>query len=375
MIGRGTKVTTQTIGRGLEGLVAGESQISRIDGTKGRLRYRGYAIEDLAAYVSFEEVSYLILRGELPDRDALDEWKRKLVHWRRAPRPAIDVLKSLPKHAHPLAQFRTAMSIAACHIPEAGDTSESAEWRRPARILAWTSDLAAASIRHIRGEKPVAPRDDLGNAAHILWQALGREPDPDDTRAFETCLIVHAEHGLHAAALAALTVASTGADLGGAVLAGMGALSGMLHGGASQTAYEMLRQLDSPADAREWARRKLEEGHRFAGFGHRVYKTHDPRVRLLEPYAERLLERSGRSQRWDVFRALRDEVEGALGGKGIYLNVDGITGLIYEPLGLPVESFSIPFCLAIQTGWMAHCLEYMPDGRVIEPASVYVSSD
>ncbi len=375
MIGTRKPASLQTYGRGLEGLVAGESAISRIDGHAGKLWFRGYAIEDLAAHASFEEVAYLILRGELPDRAALAAWRRELVSWRGVPREAIAVLERLPERAHPLAQFRTALTVAACHIPEAEKTSPVAERRRPARLLSWAAGLAGAAIR--RGQKlPSVPhRHDLSYAAHFLWLALGREPDPEEARAFELCLIVHAEHDLHAAALAALVVASTGADLGSAALAGMAALSGAIHGGASQTAFEMLQAFPDPAAARAWARTRLSEKYRFPGFGHRVYKTHDPRVRILEPYGRRLLERTGMSRLREISQALREEVEGALGAKGIYLNVDGVTGLIYHALGLPAESFPIPFCLAIQTGWMAHCLEYMPEGRVIEPGSVYVGQD
>jgi citrate synthase len=365
MIGARAPATTQTFGRGLEGLVAGDTRVSDIDGVAGRLWYRGYAVEDLAARASFEETSFLILRGELPDRPALAAWGRDLRAWRVVPEEAMAVLGRLPAGAHPLAQFRTAMTVAACLIPEAEDTSVEAQWRRPARILSWTAGLAAASIRHMAGLPPIEPRDDLGYAAHFLWLALGRAPDAEAARAFEVSLIVQAEHGLHAAALAALVVASTGADLGSAVLAGMGALSGAIHGGANQTAFEILRSLPSPDAARAWARDRLREGFRFPGFGHRVYKTHDPRARILEPYARR-------SRLWAIHEALKDEVETALSPKGIYLNVDGITGLVYHPVGLPPESFPIAFCLAIQTGWMAHCLEYVPEGRVIEPETVYI---
>jgi len=372
MIGRAGTVTSQTFGRGLEGMVAGDTRIGLIDGTHGRLWYRGHAIEELAAQASFEEVGFLVLRGNLPNRDELESWRRELCAWREVPAEALAVLDRLPAGAHPLAQFRTAMTVAACLIPEAEDTSIEAQWRRPARILSWTAGLAAASIRHLEGSPPVRPRDDLGFAAHFLWLALGREPDAEAARAFEVSLIVQAEHGLHAAALAALTVASTGADLGSAVLAGMGALSGAIHGGANQTAFEMLSRLSSPEAARAWVRDRLAERFRFPGFGHRVYKTHDPRARILAPYARALLRRAGEGRLWEVHEAIKEEVESALSRRGIYLNVDGITGLVYHPLGLPPESFPIPFCLAIQAGWMAHCLEYVPEGRVIEPCTVYV---
>jgi len=362
----------QTYGRGLEGLVAGDTRIGAIDGALGRLFYRGYSIDDLVRYCSFEEVAYLVLFGELADDRLVREWKGELRRWREPPPAAFAALALLPATAHPLAQYRTVLTVAACHIPEAENTALDAQWRRPARILSWTASLAAAAIRHLQGLDPVAARDDLGFSANFLWQTLGREAKPQEVRAFDASLVVQAEHGLHAACFAALSVISTGADLGSAVLAGMGALSGARHGGANQLSFEMMERLDDPEAAREWARGALARGHRFPGFGHRVYKCPDPRVTALAPHARTLLEAAGLKDRWLVYESLRHEVEVTLGPKGIYANVDSITGLVYHPLGLPPSAFPIPFCLAIQAGWMAHCLEYLPDGPVIEPGAVYV---
>ena len=374
MIGDCPILPEQTYGRGLEGLVAGDTAIGEVDGVRGRLIYRGYAIEDLVGHATFEEVTHLVLHGEMPDAATLSEWSAELGRWRRPPAAAVDALQRVPVHAHPLAQYRTMLTVAACHIPEAEDSKLDAQWRRPARILSWTAALAACAIRHLQGKDPVEPRDDLGYADNFLWQTLGREPTPAESKAFEVSLVVQAEHGLHAAALAALVVISTGADLGSAVLAGMGALSGARHGGANQLAYEMLADLDGPDQARSWAREALARGFRFPGFGHRVYKCPDPRVRALEPHARALLIDRGEERIWLTYLALREEVEKALGAKGIFANVDSITGLIYHPIGLPASAFPIPFCLAIQTGWMAHCLEYLPHGKLITPGAVYLNS-
>ncbi|MCJ7756180.1 MAG: citrate/2-methylcitrate synthase [Thermoanaerobaculales bacterium] len=375
MIGNSPIPSEQRYGRGLEYLLAGDTKIAEIDGTAGRLLYRGYPIEDLVGRVTFEEVTYLILFGELPTPSQLADWHNELIRWRQPPAAAIEALERVPASAHPLAQYRTMLTVAACHIPEPEKTDLDAQWRRPARILSWTAALAACAIRHLLGETPIEPRGDLGYAANFLWQTLGRLPERFEIKAFEASLVVQAEHGLHAAAFAALTVISTGADLGSAVLAGMGALSGARHGGANQLAFEMLAGLDGPEDARSWAREALARGHRFPGFGHRVYKCPDPRVTALEPLAKRLLIDHGQEKLWHTFGALRDEVENALGARGIFANVDSITGLIYSPIGLPVSSFPIPFCLAIQTGWMAHCLEYLPNGKVIDPGAVYINDN
>ena len=372
MIDRSTPPSPQTYGRGLDGLIAGDTRISEIDGVGGHLSYHGYPIEELVERASFEEVSYLILRGEMPTPEQLEAWDTELRRWRRPPEQAFAALARVPRRAHPLAQYRTMLTVAACHTPEPEDPTLGAQWRRPARILSWTSALAAAAIRHLEGSDPLEPSDDLGFAGNFLYQTLGRVPLSSEIRAFESNLIVQAEHGLHAAAFAALVVISTGADLGSAVLAGMGALSGARHGGANQLAFEMMDGLEDPEHARTWAREALDRSHRFPGFGHRVYRCPDPRVRALEGHAERILADHGMEHRWHIYLALREEVENRLGPKGIFANVDSITGLLYHPMGLPVSAFPIPFCLAIQTGWMAHCLEYLPDGPMIEPGAVYL---
>ena len=372
MIGSAPVAAEQSYGRGLENLVAGDTAISSIDGDRGRLSYRGYDVEELAAHFTFEEVTYLILFGELPRERELEEWRREQARWRHPPEAAFDALRRVPARSHPLAQYRTMLTVAACHIPEPDNTEVDAQWRRPARILSWTASLAAAAIRHLQGLEPVAPDDRLGFAANFLFQVFGSRRSPAEERAFDASLIVQAEHGLHAAAFAALVVISTGADLGSAVLAGMGALSGQRHGGANQLAFQMLAAFENADHARRWAREALARGHRFPGFGHRVYKCPDPRVRALEPHARALLASRGRDDLWRSYLALRDEVESALGSKGVYANVDSITGLVYHPIGLPASAFPIPFCLAVQTGWMAHCLEYLPDGKMMSPGAVYV---
>jgi citrate synthase len=371
VIGSDPPPAEQSYDRGLAGLVAGNTAIGTIDGERGRLLYRGYPVEELVAHTTFEEVTHLLLFGELPEPRRLEEWAREMRRWRHPPRTALDALHRVPRNAHPLAQYRTMLAVAACHIPEPENTALDAQWRRPARILSWTAALAAAAIRHLEGAPPIEPADDPGFAAEFLRQLRGEPASPDEVRAFDASLIVQAEHGLHAAAFAALVVISTGADLGSAVLAGMGALSGARHGGANQLAFEMLDRLGDPAHARRWARAELARGRRFPGFGHRVYKCPDPRVRVLEPFAEQLLRSRGEHERWETYLALREEIETALGPKGVFANVDSITGLLYRPLGLPSSALPIPFCLAIQTGWMAHCLEYLPEGRMIAPGLVY----
>ncbi len=374
MRGYAPKATVQTYGKGLEGLIAGETTISSIDGTKGTLSYRGHDIASLANDRSFEEVSYLILNGHLPDSGELSAFDAELKSWREPPEGAVRALDHLPRNATPLAKYRTMLSVAACLNPDAAETDPAWQWKRPTRILAWTAAIAAAAIRHLDGKPPIPADPDLSFAANFLYQSLGQRLSEEDVRAFEASLTVQAEHGLHAAALAALIVISTGADLGSAVLAGMGALSGARHGGANQLCFRLIETLGTPEVARAFAQEKLAQKFRFPGFGHRVYKCPDPRVSILEPLTQQLLARHQKTDLYESWQAFRKEVESALSPRGIYANVDSITGLIYHAIGLPIPSFTIPFCLAIQVGWMAHCLEYLDQGPMIEPGAVYLDT-
>lgn len=372
MISRPKPISRQTYGRGFEGLVVGETEISRIDGDIGKLWIRGYPIDELCKNADFEEVAYLVIHGELPNDSEYEDWCSELRAWRNPPEKAMQVLNQLPESAHPLMKYRSMLSVAACVMPEGENSRIDAQWNRPARILAWTAGLAAAAIRHMSGEEPLPPDPTLGFADNILWQSLGKVLPIKQRRAFEVSMIAQSEHSIHAAALAALVVISTGADLGSAVLAGMGALSGELHGGANQRAFEMFNSFEDADQAQKWAVEKVAQKYRFPGFGHRVYKVLDPRVKVMEPFVKELLTGSDSAYLWDNYLAIKDVVEEHLGSKGIHANVDAITGLLYHPLGLPVASFPIPFALAIQVGWMAHCLEYIPSGKLIEPAAIYV---
>ena len=365
------EILEQTYDRGLENYIAGETKIAKVDGSTGKLWYRGYDIEDLAKYSTFDETSYLIIHGELPTTSQFEKWVREIESWEDPPLEAQMVLNSLPDDAHAFMLYRTMLTIAACQMPEGENTRLDAQWRRPNRLYAWSSSLASAAICRILGKEFNPPCHKGSFAANFLTRSLGREFSEAEIKAFDICLMMQAEHGCQASTLAALIVISTSADLGSAVLAGMGALSGQLHGGAIQRSFINLLQLESPEQALKWVDEKMNEGYRFPGFGHRIYKTHDPRARILETYAESLLKDTGKSNLWDLYVTVRDKIEAELGSKGIFVNIFGVTGMIYHALGLPIGSFPLVFALATQTGWMAHCLEYLADGKMIEPGAVY----
>ncbi len=362
---------SQTYSRGLRGLIAGDTDIIRIDGEKGKLRFRGYDVKELTQCSSFDEVSYLIIHGELPTASQLQGWLDKIEKWHEPPIESHLVLNSLPPDTHALMLYRTMLAVAACHVPEGENSRLDAQWRRPPIIYAWNSTIASATICYILGNELNPFNPGLSYSENFLKRSLGREFSEAEIKAFDVSMIVQADHGFQSAALAALTTISTGADLGSAVLAAMGAMSGKLQGGAIQQTFLNILDLKSVDEAKVWVQTKLDEGYRFPGFGHRIYSTHDPRAKILEPYTQKLLEDKGLGLLWNIYCTIRDGVEAELGGKGVFVNVYGVTGLIYHALGLPVGSFPIIFALSIQTGWMAHCLEYLSEGKMIEPGAIY----
>jgi len=362
----------QTYSRGLDGYIAGETSIGYSDSENGKLWYRGYDVEELAAKSSFEEVAYLLIHGELPTSTQYEQWNRELETWHEPPAPSMEVLKTLPANTRALMLYRTMLSVSACHIPEGENNRLDAQWRRPARILAWCSTLASAAICHVRGEVPNPFNPGLSFSTNFLVQSLGRHPTPEELKAFEVSMIVQAEQGFHTPTLAALTVISTGADLGSAVLAGMGAISGSLGGGACYSAFENIIKQKSTDIAERWVEDRLKENYHFPGFGHRIFNAPDPRVRVLEPFVKTLLQQKDMMGLWDIYCVIRDKVEKAKIGKNIYVNMNGISGLLYHALGLPSASFTIPLALSVQVGWMAHCLEYLSEGKMIEPGAIYI---
>ncbi len=279
----------QTYSQGLGNLIAGETDIGKIDGKKGTLSYRGYDIEELAVKSSFEEVAYLVIHGNLPTESQYVSWVKDIEMWHHTPPEAMAVLGLLPENTPALMLYRTMLTIAACHTPESENSHFDAQWRRPARIYAWCSTLATATICHILGKELNPFNPGISYSENFLMRSLGRKFSQFEIRTFDVSMIVQAEHGFQAAALAALTTISTGADLGSAVLAGMGSLSGRMQGGAITAAFLNILNLKSVEEAKDWVKIKLNEGYRFPGFGHRIYKTHDPRTKILEPYTEILL--------------------------------------------------------------------------------------
>jgi citrate synthase len=338
------------------------------------LIYRGYEIEDLAEHASFEEVCHLLWYGELPDQTEMDRLHGRLLDGARLDPPAVEVVRQAPAGTHPMAILRSAVSALAFTDPDAEDNSAEANERKAIRLTAETVALTAAIERIRRGKDPVDPDPALGLGANLLYMMSGQAPDELHARIMDVALTLHAEHGMNASTFAARVTAGTMADMHSAATSAIGTLKGALHGGANERVMRMLQEVAEPGRAAEWVRGALERGEKVMGFGHRVYRTLDPRAPILRELASELTGRGG-DQRWlDVSGAIRtamgEEMEKRQ--KQIYPNVDFFSASVYFTMGIPMDLFTNLFACARMAGWTAHVMEQHADNRLIRPKGEYV---
>lgn len=357
------------IGTGLKGVVLDETRIALVDGDEGKLVYRGYNIHDLAENATFEETSYLLLYGVLPTRAQLADFDRDLKAGRSIPEPVIEIIDRV-KAAHPMDILRTAVS-AVVALDETSDEA-SVEVALPVgkRLIAQVATIVATMHRLRNGLEPVAPREDLSHAANFLYMMFGREPEPEHAKIIDLDLVLHAEHSSNASTFAARVAGGTAADIGSAIVAAIATLKGPLHGGAAEAVQKTVEEIGDPERAIEYIKDKIEAGDKVMGFGHRVYKTDDPRGRELRDVARSLGHKMG-NDRW--FQILQ-EIERAMEPyrtKGIYPNVDFYAGAVYSLLGIPDEQFIPMFAVGRMPGWVGHVLEQYEDNVLIRPLLEY----
>ncbi len=356
--------------RGLEGVVALDTEISFIDGQQGELVYRGYDIHDLAEHTSFEEVAYLLWNGALPTQRQLDEIHQFLRAERELPPMVLDVLRLTPEDANPMAALRTSVSALAHFDGEADDMSPEANYRKAVRLAARIPTIIAAFDRLRKGKELVAPLKTGSTAFNFLYMLNGEEPGPSAEHTFDVCLVLHAEHGLNASTFTGRVIGATLSDIYSAVAGAIGALKGPLHGGANIKVMEMLFELDQTGmDPAAFVRGKLERKERVMGFGHRVYKVLDPRAAILREMVEALSEERG-TRKW--FEYSMKMMETMVGEKNIYPNVDFFSASVYYMLGVDVDLYTPLFVMSRITGWTAHLLEQWSDNRLIRPRAEYV---
>ncbi|MCL6300623.1 citrate synthase/methylcitrate synthase [Streptomyces kronopolitis] len=362
--------------RGLAGVIVTETQLGDVRGTEGFYHYRQYSAVELASARSFEDVWHLMFHGELPDATQLDAFRAETAALRAVPaavREALPALARAGARSGPLAGLRTALSLLGATAGFRPLYDMDADHRRTDALAACAAvpTLITALHRLGRGLQPVEPRADLGHAANYLYMLTGEEPDPERVRAIEAYLISTIDHGFNASTFTARVIASTGADLAACLVGAVGALSGPLHGGAPSRALDMLDAIGTPDRIDSWVRDSILRGDRIMGFGHSVYRTEDPRSRMLRGVAEGF-----GGPLVDFAVQVEARVEALLAelkpGRELHTNVELYAGVVMELCGLPREMFTPTFCAARVVGWSANILEQAEDSKIIRPAARYV---
>ncbi len=355
---------------GLEGVVALDSELGYIDGAKGELIYRGYDISQLTRLTSFEEVAFLLWNGHLPNRRELDDLHRQLRVERALPPMVLDILRASPEDAEPMAVVRTAVSALAIFDGETEDDSREANYRKSIRLTARIPTIIASFARLRKGLEPVKPLGDRSTAFNFLYMLNGEEPGEAAEKTFDACLVLHAEHGLNASTFAGRVIGSTLSDVYSAIAGAIGALKGPLHGGANIKVMESLLDIDrAGTDPSEYVKGKLAARERVMGFGHRVYKTLDPRATLLREMVEAVSEERDSRKWYDMSVKIMETMEQE---KGLYPNVDFFSASVYYMLGIDVDLYTPIFAMSRITGWTAHLLEQWEENRLIRPRAEYV---
>jgi citrate synthase len=345
---------------GLRGVAVADTKVSFIDGEKGVLIYRGYRIEALAEKSGFLEVAYLLLNGALPNREALGLFERQVLEARDLPGPVLQTLRALPKEARPMDVLQAAVPVLAMFDPDLREETKEANVRMAVRLIARLPAVVAAWHRIRQGLEPLPPDDALPHAANFLWQLQGKKPDPDMARDLDTCLTLHADHTFNASTFACREVVSTMAHMYAGVTAGMGALSGSLHGGANAEVMQMLLALEHEKDVAGWVRGRLDAGKKIMGMGHAVYKTMDPRARFLKDMARRLGLKTGQSRWPDLSSQIEKtglEEFRKRGKTEIQPNVDFYSAPVYHIMGIPQDLMTPVFAVSRVAGWCSHIIE------------------
>ncbi len=358
-------------GKGLEGVVAATTALSLVDGMAGRLVYCGYDIGDLVAHATFEETAYLLWHGRLPNASELADLRAQMAALRALPEPVIRIIQQHDKSADPMDVLRTAVSA----LGSSGQVAAPPTIGQAINLTAKIPTILAAFHHHRLGTPFLAPRDDLGHTANYLYMLNGAKAAYSQVRALDAYLLLTADHGMNASTFTARVIASTLSDLVSSVTGAIGALKGPLHGGAPAKVAEMLEAIGTREQAEPWLRHELEQGRRIMGFGHRVYKTDDPRSVALGKLAGELA--GAQDAEW---LALARHVEAVAlrlleeykPGHKLYTNVEFYAAAVLRGVGLPTDFYTPTFAASRAVGWTAHVLEQVSDNRLIRPAAEYV---
>jgi len=357
---------------GLVNTIVARSSLSFINGEKGILEYVGYGIDDLARQSTFEETTYLLWNRRLPSRVELAEFNTLIRSNYDLSETLWDMIVSLPRDASPMHALRTLTSALALEDPAADDPSIEANTRKSIVMLAKMPALIAGFDRHRKGLDLVRPNVDATIAENFLYMLTGEKPTERMSRAMDICLILHADHGFNASTFASLVTISTLSDIYSAVTTAIGTLKGPLHGGANQGVMYMLQEIESIDAVEEYVLNKFANKERIMGFGHRVYKSNDPRATYLKTFAEGIAQDTGNIDLFNKSKRIEEVMDREVGSKGIYPNVDFYSATTYFSLGIDLDLFTPLFAMSRVSGWTAHCMEYLAENRLIRPRCDYV---
>lgn len=366
--------STSEIPAGLADVPVAKSAVSFIDGKRAILSYRGIPVEQLAKESSFEETSWLLLKGDLPSQRQLADFHHELRQRRKVHFQLIESLKCYPATGHPMDALQASVAALGMFYPARDVTNVAANWEASLRLIASLPTLVAAFARLRRGELPIEPHPDLDHAGNFYYMLFGREPSPSVRKVVDACLILHAEHGFNASTFTARVASSSLANAYATISAAIGSLSGPLHGGANEEVLEQLGEIGSVDQVKTWldGKRAANPSFKVMGMGHRVYKVKDPRATVLQELAENVFAETSRPPMYEVALELEKLSAAIYGPKGVYPNVDFFSGVVYASLGIETDLFTPIFAVARVSGWLAHWHEQLQGNRIYRPEQIYV---
>ncbi|MSR70067.1 MAG: citrate synthase [Phycisphaerales bacterium] len=362
-----------TVDKGLGNTIAADTNLSFIDGTNGVLEYVGYDIDSLARNATFEETTWLLWNGRLPNTHELAAFAKELQSEYAVDARMLDVVRAIPRTAAPMDALRTLVSALAHFDLEADEQTPAANKRKSLRLLAKTATLVALFDRYRKGKSFVAPDATLSLAGNFLWMLTGARATPSMERALDVCLVLHADHGLNASTFAARVTIATQSDMYSAATTAVGTLKGPLHGGANQEVMEMLLEIGDLSKVDAYIASKLARKERIMGFGHRVYKAYDPRATYLKTFAKQVAADTGNLPLYEMTRRIEEIVlaQPNIIEKGIFPNVDFYSATTYYSLGLDLDLFTCMFAASRMAGWTGHCIEQLAANKLVRPHAEY----
>jgi citrate synthase len=361
--------------KGLAGVIADATSVSQVQGDAGRLIYRGISIEELAEKSTFEEAAYFALKGSLPTQPQREAFENEMKLNRMISKTAEAVIHAAPRSAHPMSVLQAAVAAMSFEEPNLNIKNEEANIHTATRLISQLATAVAMISRDRRGLRPIPPRQDLSHAENFLYMLMGELPNKEEARIFDVALILHLDHDFNASTFAGRVIASTEAKLCVSVSGAIGALSGPLHGGANEKVLEMVDSIGSPANARAWVLNAVATKAKVMGFGHRVYRTMDPRAKILYAMLQKLVARKPEQQTYEILKIVHDTMIEELGKKEkdyIWPNVDFWSGALYRLMNIESIDFTPIFAVARVAGWCSHIIEMWKDNRIYRPAAKYV---